>query len=169
MSHGTESSKRRSMRMPVCMLLAVLLAACSYLGARPPETKRASVPVMSLHAGEEDASAETADALMLKREESIRMLQSVIEDETAKDEVREEAQRAQVTLALRADREAETEALLAGMGIEGATVVLSEASASVIVPWQAAANERDRLRIIDAAASQSGLSPECVKIILSKK
>ena len=48
-------------------------------------------------------------------------------------------------------------------------MVLGGESVTVIVPWQAAENEQSRVRIIDAAATQTGLAPECVKIILSKK
>ena len=82
---------------------------------------------------------------------------------------RDEALREKTALAKRMVAEAETAALLSHMGFGETAVVLGGESVTVIVPWQAAENEQSRVRIIDAAATQTGLAPECVKIILSKK
>lgn len=167
-----ERSARR-MRMAGCAALVALLAACSYLGARRPPVAAVSVPVTvemvsesALHAG---SMKETQEKLLREREKTITLLQSVAEDENAQAGARDEALREMTALARRMSAEAETAALLAHMGFGETAVVLGEESVTVIVPWQAAENEQSRVRIIDAAATQTGMAPECVKIILAKK
>lgn len=168
-----EKRAARRMRTAGCAALVALLAACSYLGARQPEVSAVSVPVsvetvseQALHA---QTMEETQEKLRQERERALALLQSVADDPQAQAGTREEALREKTALAKRMNAEAETAALLAHMGFGETAVVMSEGSASVIVPWQAAENEQSRVRIIDAAATQTGLAPECVKIILSKK
>lgn len=161
------------MRTAGCAALVALLAVCSYLGARQPQAQTVSVPVAVETISENALSAasleETQDRLLRERENALALLQSVIDDPGAGAEAREEALREKTALAGRMAAEAEMTAILAQMGFGDAAVVMGEQSLSVIVPWQAAENEQSRVRIIDAAASHTGLSPECVKIILSKK
>ena len=67
------------------------------------------------------------------------------------------------------EKEAALSALLEQMGFGETAVVVGAEAVSVIAPWQAAENERSRMQIIDAAASQTGFSAERIKIILAKK
>ena len=161
------------MRAAGCAVLVALLAVCSYMGARQGQTTGVSVPVaVKTVSGEVLAAAsleETQAKLMRERKEALALLESVLGDERAGAEAREEALKEKTALAGRMAAEAEVTAILAQMGFADAAVVLGEGSLSVILPWQAAENEQNRLRIIDAAATHTGLSPECVKIILSKK
>ncbi|MGN0777324.1 MAG: SpoIIIAH-like family protein [Candidatus Ventricola sp.] len=163
----------RWVRAAGCAVLVALLAVCSYLGARQPVAQTVSVPVAVEMISESALSAasleETQDRLQRERENALALLQSVIDDQSAGAEARDEALREKTALAKRMAAEAEITAILAQMGFGDAAVVLGEESASVIVPWQAAENEQNRVRLIDAAASHTGLSPECIKIILSKK
>lgn len=163
----------RWIRTAGCAALVALLAACSYLGARQQKVQTVSVPVavemISENALSAASIAETQDRLLRERESALALLQSVIDDQSAGAEERSEALKEKTALAKRMAAEAEIMALLAQMGFGDAAVVMGEQSLSVIVPWQAAENERSRVQIIDAAASHTGLSPECVKIILSKK
>lgn len=172
MSDERERSARR-VRTAGCAVLVALLAACSYLGARQPQRAAVSVPVAVEVISERALGAasleETQQKLQQERESALALLQSVIDDPNAQAGTRDEALREKTALAKRMVAEAETAALLSHMGFGETAVVLGGESVTVIVPWQAAENEQSRVRIIDAAATQTGLAPECVKIILSKK
>ena len=172
MSDERERSARR-VRTAGCAVLVALLAACSYLGARQPQGAAVSVPVavetISARALDAASLEETQQKLEQERESALALLQSVIDDPNAGADARNEALKEKTALAKRMEAEAETAALLAHMGFGETAVVLGGESVTVIVPWQAAENEQSRVRIIDAAATQTGLAPECVKIILSKK
>ena len=172
MSDERERSARR-VRTAGCAVLVALLAACSYLGARQPQRAAVSVPVavevISARALGAASLEETQQKLEQERESALALLQSVIDDPNAQAGTRDEALREKTAMAKRMEAEAETAALLAHMGFGETAVVLGGESVTVIVPWQAAENEQSRVRIIDAAATQTGLAPECVKIILSKK
>ena len=172
MSDERERSARR-VRTAGCAVLVALLAACSYLGARQPQRAAVSVPVavevISDRALGAASLEETQQKLQQERESALALLQSVIDDPNAQAGTRDEALREKTALAKRMVAEAETAALLSHMGFGETAVVLGGESVTVIVPWQAAENEQSRVRIIDAAATQTGLAPECVKIILSKK
>lgn len=172
MSDERERSARR-VRTAGCAVLVALLAACSYLGARQPQRAAVSVPVAVEVISERALGAasleETQQKLQQERESALALLQSVIDDPNAQAGTRDEALREKTALAKRMVAEAETAALLSHMGFGETAVVLGGESVTVIVPWQAAENEQRRVRIIDAAATQTGLAPECVKIILSKK
>lgn len=172
MSDERERSARR-VRTAGCAVLVALLAACSYLGARQPQRAAVSVPVAVDVISERALGAasleETQQKLRQERESALALLQSVIDDPNAQAGTRDEALREKTALAKRMVAEAETAALLSHMGFGETAVVLGGESVTVIVPWQAAENEQSRVRIIDAAATQTGLAPECVKIILSKK
>ena len=172
MSDERERSARR-VRTAGCAVLVALLAACSYLGARQPQRAAVSVPVAVEVISERVLGAasleETQQKLRQERESALALLQSVLDDPNAQAGTRDEALREKTALAKRMVAEAETAALLSHMGFGETAVVLGGESVTVIVPWQAAENEQSRVRIIDAAATQTGLAPECVKIILSKK
>ena len=172
MSDERERSARR-VRTAGCAVLVALLAACSYLGARQPQRAAVSVPVAVEVISERVLGAasleETQQKLRQERESALALLQSVIDDPNAQAGTRDEALREKTALAKRMVAEAETAALLSHMGFGETAVVLGGESVTVIVPWQAAENEQSRVRIIDAAATQTGLAPKCVKIILSKK
>lgn len=172
MSEERERAARR-VRTAGCAVLVALLAACSYLGARQPQRAAVSVPVavevISARALDAASLEETQQKLQQERESALALLQSVLDDPNAQAGTRDEALREKTALAKRMVAEAETAALLSHMGFGETAVVLGGESVTVIVPWQAAENEQSRVRIIDAAATQTGLAPECVKIILSKK
>ena len=131
--------------------------------------KAVAVEVISERARGAASLEETQQKLQQERESALALLQSVLDDPNAQAGTRDEALREKTALAKRMVAEAETAALLSHMGFGETAVVLGGESVTVIVPWQAAENEQSRVRIIDAAATQTGLAPECVKIILSKK
>lgn len=157
------------MRFLFCTLLAMVLAACSYLGAKQPQARTVSVPVTARPIDENAQTVQsietTKGSLMQKREEALSMIQSIIDTEHVQQSVLNDALAAKLALAGRMATEAEAEALLAHMGFGEAVVMLSEDGATAIVPWQTAKDERSRMQIIDTVASQAALLPECVKIM----
>ena len=91
--HTGRKITESSMRFFFCTLLAVVLVVCSYLGAKQPQARTASVPVaaqpidehaqaaQSIEITMEETMEETKESLRKKREEALAMLQSVIDAE----------------------------------------------------------------------------------------
>jgi len=113
----------------------------------------------------EEIRARLAD----ERTQEAALLESVAEDPKAEEETAEMARRQKLQLAERIDAEARTLACLAYMGYDDVAVVCGAESVTVIAPFSQAESEQDRVRIIDAAAAQTGIRAEAVKIILAKK
>lgn len=160
------------MRLTGCTALVLLLAVCGYWGAGRQKTTGVSVPVAVETVSESVLSAasmeETQRRLRDERESALALLQSVLEEPAADERIKSDALAKKTEMAARMEKEAALCAALAHMGFDGAAVVLGENAATVIVPWQAAESEQNRVKIIDAAVSHTGLAPENVKIILSK-
>ena len=168
------TSMERKMRRFGCAALLILLTVCAYSGASHPEIQAVSVPVTVQALPQEALSAqlleETAATLAQKREKILAQLQQIAENPDADRETINKALRQKADLMGRMETETSVCALLGGMGFADNAVMLSEEGVlSVILPWQIAENEKNRLRIIDAAASYAGVSPDAVKIILAKK
>lgn len=163
----------RLLRMAGCAALLVLLAASGYAGAVPKPAQVASVPVMVKMVSQEALSAvsleQTRAELNQHREAALAQLQLVLDDPRTDDETAENALREKAEIAAKMETEASVCALLAHMGFADTAVVAGEGILSIIAPWQAAGNEQNRIRMIDAAAGQCGLLPQNVKIIPAKK
>lgn len=160
-------------RFTACAALLVLLAASSYAGAGARQTETVLVPVMIETIPDQTVSAETLDEtgerLEMERQQALLQLQSVLDDPRTDQQTASRALQEKTDMALRMETEAALEQMLAQMGFGGAVVVAGEGTISISAPWQMAENEQNRLQMIDAACSQTGLSPENVKIILAKK
>ena len=160
----------QGMRFAGCAALLALLAASSYAAVRPAQVP--SVPEMAMTMpGETIAGAsmeETRQKLAAQRNQALALLQSVLDDPRAKEAQIGAALEQKTQIADFMEKEAAAGALLEQMGFGDAAVVMSEAGMSIIVPWQIAENEQNRIRMIDAAVSQSGISAQSVKIILAK-
>ena len=156
-----------------CTALLALLAISGYMGAMEPQVQAVTVPIV--HTALNDHQEEKTDIgkirtrLDQKREEELVLLDSVIAHADTSARTRSDALEQKTALALAMDAEAKTEAALSCIGIDQSVVICSGGSISVFVPPDAAADEKARTLIIDAAASQSGLEPGEVKIILAKK
>ncbi|MBQ4265730.1 MAG: SpoIIIAH-like family protein [Clostridia bacterium] len=164
----------RKMRRFGCAALLLLLTLSAYSGAAKPEVQAVSVPVtvqtISQEALSAQSLAESADALAKKREALLAQLQSIADQPGADSETINQALRQMAALVQRMETEASVCTLLCSMGFSDVVAILSEERIlSVIVPWQIAENEKNRLRIMDAVASHAGVSPDAVKIILAKK
>ena len=169
----TRRRAERRVRAAGCAVLVALLAASGYWGASRPLERTVSVPVsaavLSEQALEAEPIRETQERLHAEREQALALLQGVLDDADAPEDARAKALEKKTAMAERMETEAALCALLAHMGFGETAAVLGENCVSVVVPWQAAENEQSRARIVDAAASQTGLAPACVKIILAKK
>ncbi|MBQ4609192.1 MAG: SpoIIIAH-like family protein [Clostridia bacterium] len=162
-----------AVRMASCAALLLLLAVCGYAGASREETRRVSVPVVYETMTAQEISLRSMEETRLRlreeREREVQLLQRVIDDPAAGEETAEQARKQMLQLTERMDSEARTQAALEYMGYTQVAVVCGAQSVSVIAPVWTAQEEQDRIRIIDAAAAQTRLPAEAVKIILSKK
>lgn len=163
--------KGRAARAACCAALLALLAASGYAGVK--EAPSVSVAVTRGMISEEALTAasmeDTKKTLQSRRQEALNLLDEVIGDPKTDDQTAEDALHEKIQIARRIDMEAGTEAALRQMGMGETIVVLSEETAALIVPWQAAENEQNRLRMIDTAAALTGLEAGRIKIILAKK
>lgn len=163
----------RRVRFIGCGFLLALLAVCGYAGAYREEARTVSVPVvyetMTAQEIASDSMEEIRARLADERTQEAALLESVAEDPKAEKETAEMARRQKLQLAERIDAEARTLACLAYMGYDDVAVVCGAESVTVIAPFSQAESEQDRVRIIDAAAAQTGIRTEAVKIILAKK
>ena len=160
----------RVMRFAGCAALMCLLVISSYAAAKPQQVP--SVPVTAQVISKESlyaaSMAQTQAGLMQKREQALALLQGVIDDPRAQKADVSAALEKKTQIAGYMETEAAVGALLAHMGLGETAVVMGDGVMHIIAPWQAAENEQSRVRMIDAAVSQSGLSAQAVKIILAK-
>ena len=168
-----ETGRYRMERFAACAALLMLLAVSSYAGTAARQTESALVPVMVEVVSESALSAaslvETREKLITQRKQAILQMESVLDDPRTDRETAAQALREKTEMAARLETEAALELLLTQMGFEDAAVVAGKGIISIVAPWQAAENEQNRLRIIDAACGHTGIAPENVKIILAKK
>ncbi|MBE5800587.1 MAG: SpoIIIAH-like family protein [Clostridiales bacterium] len=170
---GNREKTERRLRLAGCAALLAILAASSYAGAGQRQTQAVSVPVMVEMISHEAIAAasaeETGARFAAQRDDALALLQNVLDDPKADEDTVKKALEEKIRIAQRMETEASVSALLAQMGFENTTVAMGEGALSIVAPWQIAENEQNRMRMIDAAASRSGLSAECIKIILAKK
>jgi len=166
-----DSTASRILRYVCCAVLLGVLAVSSYAGGKTSHTP--AVPVMIEIMPDQVLAAstmeKTSERLETRRQESLLLLQSVIDDPQTDETSRKRALEEKTGIAARMEKEASLEALLDYMGFGQTAVIMGEDTLSIVAPWQAAENERSRVQMIDAAAGQSGLSAEAIKIILAKK
>lgn len=159
-------------RSASCAILLLLLAVCGYAGAREQTTATLSVPVTYETMDAAQVSGSTMEEIRAKlsgeREQELSLLQSVIDHPQSDEQTVQRALEQKTQIAQRMELEAQTQASLAYMGYEDAAVVCGAEAVTVFVPWQSAQSEQDRVRLIDAAASQTQAEPDAIKIILAK-
>lgn len=155
-----------------CAILLVLLAVCGYAGAKEQTAQTLSVPMTVKTLDAQEIAAATMEDIRQRlnneREQELMLLQSVIDHPQADEKTLQSALEQKTQIAQRMELEAQTQASLACMGYEDAAVVCGAQTVTVIVPQKSAESEQDRVRLIDAAVSQTQAAPEDVKIILAK-
>ena len=166
-----QENAMRAGRFAGCAALLALLIMSSSTAAKPVQV--ASVPVFAQTLSSPTLSSasmeETVKKLEAQREQALALLQSVLDDPRAQQEQITAALEKKTQIASNMEKEAAIGAQLAHMGFDQTAVVMGNGALSIIAPWQMAENEQNRIRMIDAAASLSGISAGNVKIILSKK
>lgn len=157
----------RTARALGCAFLLTLLALCGFMGAnRPEETVSVAVTRQTLEQSvERSTPEEIRERFASEREKEIALLDSVLADARVSDLTRQSALAQKTDIAARMECEAQIRAALDHMGYAGVSVVCGAQMATLFVPEQWAAAEADRTRILDAAATQGGLSAQEVKII----
>ena len=152
--------------------LLSLLAFCSFLSV-PEGIQTVSVPLSCVTLQEEQFTAggteEIRNRLRGERERELTLLESVAGNPQTTQETRQSALDQAASLAVRMEKEAEIEAALAYMGFLNTAVVCGAQQITVYAPAGDAADEKNRIRMIDAAASHGGAVPGDVQIILAKK
>lgn len=157
-----------------CAALLLLLAVCGYMGASGGDGVQAvSVPVSRVALEEKTLSSEEMGdirtRLSAQRQAEIAMLDGVLGDESASETTKNSALLQKTQIAQRMDVEAQVIAALGFMGHEDAAAVCGAGTLTIFLPYEDAAKEEEMARILDAAAGQSGLGAENIKIILAKK
>lgn len=154
------------------LALLSLLAVCSFSAGRKDLPKSVTVPVMVEMTGSEIRSAQSVEQirekLRTRREGEIRLLTSVAENPASGEEIIQNALKQKMEIALRMEEEARVEAALSYMGFDALAAVCGAESMTVFAPYAYVSSEADSVRILDCICTQTGFSPENVKIILAK-
>lgn len=156
------------------MLLA-LLGICGYAGAARMKNVQSvvSLPVTRTELQEDAIGGgsilEIRERLNHQREEELALLDGVIADAGTSSAVKEDALAQKTQIAGRMELEAQLNAVLEGMGAEGAMAVCGAQSMTLLVPQTFGMDENARNRLLNAASGQSGLETAQLKIILIKK
>lgn len=98
------------------------------------------------------------------REEAIALLNSVINDDSVEDQIRENAYKEVVTYAKITEGEATLESVLLAKGFEDCIVYLTADTATVIVS-AGSLTEQQSAQIFDAVLAQTGFDGGSVKIV----
>ena len=164
-----------ALRVFCSVMLLALLGVCGYAGsARTKNVPSAvSLPVIRTEL-EGDAIgggsiAEVRARLNRQREEELALLDGVIADAGAGSAAKEDALAQKAQIAARMELEAQTTAILEGMGAEGALAVCGVQGMTLLVPQAFGMDENARNRVLNAISGQSGMETAQLKIILIKK
>lgn len=166
-------------RLAVCIrglsaaALLVLLGVCGFVGAGQTRTNAVSVPVVRLDTEKQEYASSTLEQIKERlgksRNEEIALLDSVIADENASEENRQNALAQKTEIAACMETQARVEAALSYMGYDQIAALCLSDRITLFVPFSLLAEEQQQVRLIDAAATASGTLPEEIKIILVKK
>ena len=151
--------------------LLFLLAVCAFFST-PETVTTASVPLERVVFSGGDTISGSMDMvrnrLRQEREREISLLDSVAGSPQATKEMKEYAAKQTVSLSRRMEKEADIEAALAYMGFVNTAVICGAQAVTVFASAADAVDEKNRIRMIDAAVSHAGVSPDDVQIIIAK-
>lgn len=156
-----------------CAGLLALLAVCGYMGASPQAVQTVAAPIAQRTVLEADVSTMTFEEAKAEyasqRERELALLDSVIDNSGASAENIQNALEQKTQIAQRMEQEAQIRAALTHMGYTETAAICGAQTVTLITPEKKAQSEADSARMIDAAASVSGISASDIKIILVKK
>jgi len=98
------------------------------------------------------------------RDEAMEVLQSIADNENAMANTKEKALADMTAIVSEMTKEANAEALIKAKGFEDCIVVISDASANVIVK-SSGLSENQVAQILDAVYTETGVKPDKIKII----
>lgn len=164
-------AQKTGMRSVFCALLLALLAVCGYVGAGREQTHAVSVAAtrVTLPEQTQNDALTAAERYRAQRAEEIALLEGVLAREDADAQTRGNATAQLAQIAGRMEIEAQSEACLDAMGVNGARAVSGAQLLTLFIPYDEISEESDKTRILDAICGVSGLDAGSVKIILTKK
>ena len=164
-------AQKTGMRGVLCALLLALLAVCGYVGAGREQTHTVSAAAtrVALPEQTQDDALDAAERYRAQRSEEIALLEGVLAREDVDAETRDNAAAQLAQIAGRMEIEAQSEACLDAMGVNGAQAVSGAQLLTLFIPYDEISEESDKTRILDAICGVSGLDAGSVKIILTKK
>ena len=164
-------AQKTGMRGVLCALLLALLAVCGYVGAGREQTHTVSAAAtrVALPEQTQDDALDAAERYRAQRSEEIALLEGVLAREDVDAETRDNAAAQLAQIAGRMETEAQCEACLGAMGINGAKAVSGAQLLTLLIPYDEISDEADKTRILDAVCGISGLDAGSIKIILTKK
>ena len=166
------NAKGRS-RAWICAFYLGLLAACGYLGGleTPVQTVNAAVVRSDLNWSQEDGIADenTAEQLNAERKKEMDMLRAIAESDMANESTRAEALAQLEEIIERMECELQANTCLAEMGFEGVQAICGAQMMTLLMPWEKMEQDAQRVRVIEAVSSLTGLCAEDIKIIITKK
>lgn len=101
------------------------------------------------------------------REYSLELIEEILNDETADSETKKNAQQEKLRISKAITQEADSEAILKGKGFENVLISIDGDSANVLVKAESII-PAELAQIQEVVSSYSGISPEKIKIILSR-
>ena len=97
------------------------------------------------------------------------MLEEVIQNTQTNEQTRQDALAQKADIVRRMEYETQAAACFESMGMDGCVALHGTQNLTVFAPFEYVSDERNRTMIIDALSSLTGLGPESIKIILTKK
>lgn len=160
------------LRISTGVLFLGILALCGYAGSREQNRPAVGVPVTYTAMAQANVQTESMQSvrarLKSEREQEISLLDSVIEHPDTSSTTRENALAQKAQIASRMEMEAQIEAVLLQMGIDGEAVG-GETGVTIVADASDLDDEQAKMRVIHAACAQTGLEADKLKIILVKK
>ena len=161
-----------ALRISTGVLFLGILGICGYVGTRRENRATVGVPVSYAALASADVQEATmADVrarLKSAREQELSLLESVIEHPDTDSDTLKSALAQRTQIVRRMEWEAQIEAVLLQMGIDGEAVG-GEKGVTIIADAQDVADEQTKMRLIHVACAQTGLEASDMKIILVKK
>ena len=154
------------------VLLAMLFASAAY-GSREMDVAQNAVSVMSVQMDQQEFSRiglqKTREKLYTQREKELQLLEEVIRSTDAEIQTKQDALLQKTDIVRRMEYETQAAACLENMGMKECVALYGTQNMTVFAPFEYVSDERNRTMIIDSLSSLTGLGPESIKIILTKK
>jgi len=164
---------RRIRRAAECAVLLLILAASSVVGTHDAQENAALVPTVQMTMTEQEIIGMTmagiSNKLQMQREKELSLLDEVIRQFSSAGKSADDALMQKQDIIRRMEHEAQAKACLENMGFEQTAVLCGTQNVTVFMPFEYSSDEKNRIAILDALSSLTGIGAESIKIILAKK